>query len=83
MKTYFALGFWELEVMWRWFGCARLFIISAGFCKPSPCTNASAGWKAELSIMAAIANGALQQTSTLESGEQLSNGGINLETRPQ
>lgn len=83
MKTYFASGFGELEVTWRWFGCAGLLLISAGFCKPSPCTGASAGWKAALSITAAVANGALQQTSALGSAEQLSEGGIDLETLPQ
>lgn len=70
MKTYFASGFWELEVMWRWFGGAGLLIISMGFYNPYIGTNADWGGKAAPSITSAGANEVLQQSTAL--GEQSS-----------
>lgn len=81
MKTYFALGFGELEVRWRWFGYAGLLIISMGFCNPCLCTNASVSWKAAGSISSAGASRKLEQTTALRSAEQLSKGGDDLKKK--
>lgn len=75
MKTYFASGFGELEVIWRWFGSTGLLIISMGFCNPCICTNVNLSWKAALSITSAVAKGTLQQATALRAAEQLSEGG--------
>lgn len=81
MKTYFASGFGELEVSWRWFGYAGLLIISMGFCNPCVCTNASVSGKGAGSISSAVASRKLEQSTALRSAEQLSKGGNDLKKK--